>query len=761
MARKRRGRPKGSSSRRRSGSRSGFNLKLKKGSIRSIASIVFLCFAVLTTLSYVGQSVGPDNIIQGYLNQYFGFGAVLIPVICFVFGLYLTGVKWGFSQANVWVGLTLFQASFITLVSLFQEKTNLSESGQIGYYVAYYLGNIFSHLGAVIIMGTLLFISLLITLNASITEALNLSGDLLVGFLRMVKEGTAHLFERKEREPKQGDSNPLTIKNLEKGRVEENENKEAKPIEEKKEFKVVDPTIRKEDKKAENLEGLKEETVFANLPVSDQVWEYPPLSLLSDKPPVPAERGDIKQNAYKIEKALESFGIKAKVVEVNCGPTVTQYALELTEGTKIAKVTSLSNDLALALAAPTGTVRIEAPIPGRSLVGIEVPNFSPTLVSLKNTLQSDVFRNAKSKLSVILGHNVSGQTVVDDITKMPHVLIAGSTGSGKTVCVNSLIASLLFQNAPHEIKFIMVDPKRVELVQYNGIPQLLTPVITEADKVLSAMRWSVAEMERRYKLFQKAKVRNIGGYNELSGFQAMPYIVIVVDELADLMMFAPKDFEAAICRIAQMARATGIHLVLATQRPSVDVITGLIKANIPCRIAFNVTSSIDSRVILDQPGAEKLLGKGDMLYLPPDKAKPQRIQGVYVADEELKALQDFLKEKGASQVEYHDEVTEFASEKTSSTMIDGTEPEDDLFEEAVKVIVSNDKASASLLQRRLRVGYARAARLLDQMEQRGVVGPADGAKPRDVLINSVEDYLGQSKGTFDSDEEPVEEDELS
>lgn len=764
MSKKRRGRPRGSRGRHGRSKGSAFKIKLKRSSIRSIVSVLFLSFSLLTLLSYIGQSIGPDNILQSYLNYYLGFGAVFIPVIFFTFGIYLTGVKWSFAKANVWTGLIFFQIALITLTALFQNTTKVKDGGWIGLFLASKLEGVFSNLGAIILISTILFVSLLITLNASLTETLNLMGDLVVGSIKVIGESMHALFKREEKIS----FKDLATRDLQKAKIgsEEQDLEKAVSRKEAKEMKVIDPSAtppnRRADvgqgvpqkEKAEILEGLKEETVFANLPVTEKVWEYPPLSLLSDKPPIPADRGDIKQNAYKIEKALDSFGIKAKVVEVNCGPAVTQYALELTEGTKISKVTVLANDLALALAAPTGTVRIEAPIPGRSLVGIEVPNYSPTLVTLKNTLQSDIFRKNRSKLALILGHNVSGQTVLDDLLKMPHVLIAGATGSGKTVCLNSFIAALLFQNAPHELKFIMIDPKRVELIQYNGIPHLLTPVIVEADKVLSAMKWSVAEMERRYRLFQKARVRNINAYNELSGFQAIPNIVIMVDELADLMMYAAKDFESAICRLAQMARATGIHLVLATQRPSVDVITGLIKANIPCRIAFNVTSSVDSRVILDQPGAEKLLGRGDMLYLPPDKAKPQRIQGVYVADEELKSLQEYLKEKGSDQVEYHEEVTEFAPQKTTNGL-SGVEPEDDLFEEAVKVVCSHKKASASLLQRRLRVGYARAARLLDQLQQRGVVGAADGAKPRDVLISSVEEFLGSEEKT--DEEVEVEE----
>jgi len=437
---------------------------------------------------------------------------------------------------------------------------------------------------------------------------------------------------------------------------------------------------------------------------------------------------------------LESFGITAHVTEVNLGPAVTQYALEIALGTKLSKVTALSNDLAMALSAPTGQIRIEAPIPGRNLVGVEIPNRSLEFVTLKTMLSSELMQNAKSKLTVALGLDVAGNPVVTNVARMPHVLIAGTTGSGKSVLINSFIASLLFRVAPSEVKLILVDPKRVELIGYNGIPHLLTPVIVDVEKILSALKWALSEMDRRYKLFASAGVRNIDGYNELSGFQALPFIVIFVDELADLMAYAPVEVEDAICRIAQMARATGIHLIISTQRPSVDVITGLIKANIPCRIAFNVSSMVDSRVIIDMPGAEKLLGRGDMLYIPPDQAKPTRIQGTYVSEREIEKLVEFIKSKGAP-VEYTEEVTSMPLTWRKGAR--GEEGKDDLFEEAVRVVCQYDRASASLLQRRLSIGYARAARILDQLETEGIVGPGEGAKPRDVLVRNAEEYLNQ------------------
>jgi S-DNA-T family DNA segregation ATPase FtsK/SpoIIIE len=408
----------------------------------------------------------------------------------------------------------------------------------------------------------------------------------------------------------------------------------------------------------------------------------------------------------------------------------------------VSKITALERDLALALAAPTGTIRIEAPIPGRSLIGIELPNRSPEFVPLKKMLQSEDMRETKSKLAVSLGLDVSGKPLIADLARMPHVLVAGQTGSGKSVCINSFLGSLLFRAAPSEVKLILVDPKRVELTGYNGIPHLLSPVIVDPKKVISALRWVLSEMDRRYKLFAQAGARNIDGYNEMSGFQALPFIVVIIDELADIMLFSPVEVEDAITRIAQMSRATGIHMVISTQRPSVDIITGLIKANIPCRIAFAVASQVDSRVILDTQGAEKLLGRGDMLYLPPEQAKPVRIQGAFVSEKEINSLVSFLKKQGVKP-QYTEEV--ISMPKPGATIVPGVDGElDELFKEAVRVVCQYDRASASLLQRRLSIGYARAARIVDQLEAARVVGPAEGSKARDVLIQNAEEFLASA-----------------
>ncbi|MBU3935309.1 DNA translocase FtsK, partial [Patescibacteria group bacterium] len=466
-----------------------------------------------------------------------------------------------------------------------------------------------------------------------------------------------------------------------------------------------------------------------------QIWQYPPFSIFDGTPGAKADRGDVRKNAEIIEKTLDSFGITARVSEVNNSPSVTQYALEVALGTKLAKIVGLSNDLAMALAAPGGQIRVEAPIPGRSLVGIEVPNRSLEVVPIRQSLESPEMKQAKSKITVPLGLDVSGKNKVSDIAQMPHILIAGQTGSGKSVCINSWICSILFRASPDEVKFIMVDPKRVELTPYNGIPHLLTPVITDPEQVVSSLKWAVSEMERRYKMFTEVGAKNIESYNNMAGFQSIPFILIVIDELAEIMLFSPSEVEENICRIAQMARAVGIHLIIATQRPSVNIITGLIKANIPARISFAVASMIDSRVILDCPGAEKLLGRGDMLYIPPDLAKPLRVQGCFVSDKEIKNLIENL--KAQKTMEYDEQITSqpISSPESSSRNLVSIrgEERDALFDSALDLIYNTGKASASLMQRRLKIGYARAARLLDQLEKSGFIGPSNGAKARQIL----------------------------
>lgn len=474
----------------------------------------------------------------------------------------------------------------------------------------------------------------------------------------------------------------------------------------------------------------------------DGEWRYPPLDLLEPSATEP-NAGNITKNVETIEKTLKDFGIEVGMGEVNIGPTVTQYTLKPSEGVKLAAIVARQNDLSLALAAHP--IRVEAPIPGKGAVGIEVPNKSAAIVTLRELLESEEFKNLsqKSNLALALGRDVAGGGMTSDLSTMPHLLIAGATGSGKSIALNSIITTFLYQNSPADLRIVLVDPKRVEFTHYSGIPHLLTPVINDIDKTVNTLRWAVAEMERRFKLFAEHHKRDIDEYNRDGSLERVPYVVIIIDELADLMSQAANEVEAAIVRLAQMARATGIHLVVATQRPSVDVITGLIKANITSRIAFAVASQIDSRTIIDQAGAEKLLGRGDMLFVSNEFGKPKRIQGTYLSSGEVKKVTDFLKREG--EAVYDESILNFHPQgRTPGIGVGVGDGSDELLESAKEVVISAGKASASLLQRRLRIGYARAARLLDMLEQQGVVGPADGAKPRDVLITPQDEMKGPS-----------------
>ena len=530
---------------------------------------------------------------------------------------------------------------------------------------------------------------------------------------------------------------------------------------------TVDPVTPK-DKKASPLSSLRgsvardkaAEEQSALVAAHDPNWQAPSLDLL-EKKQSPADAGDIRQNAQIIHDTLAEFNIDVEMEDANIGPKVTQYTLRPPSGVKLTRITALETNIALNLAAQS--LRIEAPIPGQKAVGIEVPNRRAADVRLYGVLDSKQWKNAREPLSFAIGKDISGEAVVGELNKMPHMLIAGQTGSGKSVMINTLLTSLLYRNSPSDMKLILVDPKQVEMAPYEDIPHLLTPVITEPEKTISALKWAVNEMERRYKLLAAEKIRDIKGYNQRLATRAkkipvadadgniqqhedgaMPYIVIVIDELADLMMVAARDVEALIVRLAQKARAVGIHLVLATQRPSVDVITGLIKANVPARIGFTVASQVDSRTILDQIGAEKLLGQGDMLLYTPSMSKPKRIQGAWVTDDEVNKITDHLRMQSAPQ--YNDEVVAQPVQlngKGGMAVDFSGGGEDEAFMDAVRVVIEGGKASTSYLQRRLRIGYGKAARLIEEMEERGIVGPANGSKARDVLVSSI-DELGNS-----------------
>ena len=477
------------------------------------------------------------------------------------------------------------------------------------------------------------------------------------------------------------------------------------------------------------------------LTVEDEHYEFPPIQLLAEgeKKGVKGGKKAVADTATRLQKTLYSFGVSAKVENVSVGPAITRYELKPAEGVRVSKIANLADDIALNLAAET--IRIEAPIPGKQAVGIEVPNTENEIVPLRDIIDSDKFKNHKSKLAFALGKDVAGNEVVADIAKMPHVLIAGATGSGKSVCINTLISSIIYKAKPSEVKLVMVDPKVVELSVYNGIPHLLIPVVTDPKKAAGALAWAVQEMVNRYSLFASKNVRDIKGYNAAldneGGSQKLPQIVIIIDELSDLMMVSPKDVEDSICRLAQMARAAGMHLVIATQRPSVDVITGIIKANIPSRISFAVSSQVDSRTILDMAGAEKLLGKGDMLFYPSGAPKPTRIQGAFISDKEVEKIVDFVKNNG--EATYNDEIIkQIENANSTDKEIDAADEDDDtdpLLMDAIEVVVETGQASTSFIQRRFKVGYARAGRIIDQMEERGIISGFQGSKPREVLMS--------------------------
>ena len=482
---------------------------------------------------------------------------------------------------------------------------------------------------------------------------------------------------------------------------------------------------------------------------SIKIYTYPKLDLLNNNAKSKMkneDKQDLFDNANKLEDTLMSFGVEAKVLQVTKGPSVTRFEIQPSPGVKVSKIVNLQDDIALGLAA--SAVRMEAPIPGKSAIGIEVPNKKQTPVFLREVLDSKEFQESTKKISFALGKDITGTCIVGDLSEMPHMLIAGATGSGKSVCINSLIVSLLYKYSPDEIKLLMIDPKVVELSIYNGIPHLLIPVVTEPKKAAGALNWAVNEMDKRYELFTKYKVKNIKSYNQQvdKGFisEKLPYIVLIVDELADLMMTCPNDVEDYICRLAQKARAAGIHLIIATQRPSVDVITGVIKANIPSRISFAVSSGVDSRTILDQTGAEKLLGRGDMLYSPMGANKPLRIQGAFISEEEVENVVDFIK-SSEDEVNYREEIIEHINNEnlSSSSHSGDSEENDELLDEAIKLVVEYQQASTSFIQRKLRIGFNRASRIMEELEAKGIISERDGSKPRQVLIAKDEIYNEQ------------------
>ncbi|MBI2625020.1 MAG: DNA translocase FtsK [Candidatus Nealsonbacteria bacterium] len=683
-----------------------YHLVLPEETKKWIFGILLFLGATIITLSFFEEAGVAGKFFLSAFTLFVGKVIFILPLIFVLGGLVLFYMK----EKSKW---QVFLAILIVVLGLtgvlgganFDKK----DGGLLGFVIAWPIFRFFGFWAGEIIFFAIIAIGSLILFHS-------LSLPKLV-------------FDKPQKEKKS-----IFIKKIFKPKFEVKEVPPSEIIKEKQLFP-------KEEQKAEIDFGMPGQNLF-----SKTAFKAPPLDLLEGSKEVPLA-GDIKINSTVIKKTLQNFNIPVEMSEVNIGPTVTQYTLKPAEGIKLSKITTLSSDLALALSA--SSIRIEAPIPGRPLVGIEVPNKTRVPVKLRNLLEHPNFQNSPAPLLFSLGRDVSGNPVFADLSRMPHLLVAGATGTGKTICLNSIVCSFLYRNSPEMLRFILIDPKRVEFSLYQNLPHLLTPVICDAQKTVNAIKWLVSEMERRFDVLSQFKARDIFSYNEKLGKDSnveghpMPYIVLIVDELADLMAARGREIEAGIVRLAQMARAVGIHLIVATQRPSVEVITGLIKANITSRIAFQVASQVDSRTILDAAGSEKLLGTGDMLFISAEVSKPKRLQGGYVTEKELRKVVNFINssyEKAFQEGVTEESATDLLTEKITQDIENGANidafqgEEDPLYEEAKKLVIESRKASASLLQRRLRLGYARAARLIDILEERGVVGPGEGAKPREVYI---------------------------
>ena len=773
-----------------------------------IASIIIFAVSLLFFFVAVLKGEGVWEVIHNVYIGIFGwFAAIVFPILCLIFSALYT-VKNAERKMTFEIIMIVV---LIVLISTFIHIVENSPGEKFGYTVADafseapymfnggFIGGLFGWL--LLTMGKAP--AIVITLIVALVDVLLLSKATVNQFFKntakpikqAVEKATPYIEERREKkrtrdidiflddEPPgldgevkdnqtkkkrskktkddEGENNGDDMSNIIK---EINESTRRNQEEREKPNKSIDDIVKDaSDEKKDAKEKLEKAAETPEFTVSDEdmnksVVEYklPPIDILSLSKQKSGKdiSNELKGTAELLIDTLNSFGVSAEITDISRGPTVTRYELKPAAGVRISKIENLSKEIALNLAATN--VRIEAPIPGKAAVGIEVPNSIKNMVSMREVIDTNEFDSQKSLLSSAIGKDIAGKTVFCDIAKMPHLLIAGTTGSGKSVCMNSIIVSILYRAKPEEVKFLMIDPKKVEFSKYENIPHLLVPVVTDPRKASGALGWAVAEMLKRYQAFSDTGVRDISGYNKYvkkhKDMEPMPKIVICIDELADLMMGAPKEVEDSICRLAQMARAAGMHLVIATQRPSVDVITGLIKANISSRIALTVSSAIDSRTILDTGGAEKLLGRGDMLYSPIGSTKPMRVQGCFISDEEVEELCDYIKNQGESQ--YSEEISKeienrAVQEKGASNAFDdagGGESLDPLFEQAVDVVLDNGRASTSFLQRKLGVGYSRGSKIMDQLEEKGVIGPQDGAKPREIRINKQQWIQMQANG---------------
>lgn len=736
-------------------SRSELRQETKSG----IIAVVFLAAAIVSLLSFAHLADAVGEAINAGLTTLFGWGKYFVPVFFGILG-WMYWVRGTIDiRASNWIGFLLFVFSYSGLFHLTIAKdealTAIADGrggGYIGIALSYPLRIVMGPWATGVVLAGLTLIALLLWFDTSLPE-LTEKGNIFSRFafrLRRFREKLSRNWTMRNLEDADAsDTGALDVTDESQDEQAEEQDDMSPEV-----AQAIEETEERMKTRAREFATEKQRPLLRRRSAAKPF----PLTLLMSSDERPTS-GDIDIQKEIIRKTLATFDISVEMGEVSVGPTVTQFTLRPAEGVKLAQITTLSNDLSLALAAHP--IRIEAPIPGKSLVGIEVPNQSKAIVKLRDILESGAFKKRETNLSFALGQDVAGNPNAVALDKMPHLLIAGATGSGKSVCINTLLLSLLYTNSPDALRLILVDPKRVELTPFNDIPHLLTPVITSVDKTINALRWVTGEMDRRFKLLEESGKRNIAGYNANGRDEQLPYIVVVIDELADLMAVAATEVEAVIIRLAQMARAVGIHLVVATQRPSVDVITGLIKANITARIAFSVASGTDSRTILDTTGAEKLLGRGDMLYISAELSKPKRLQGAFVTDEEIESVTRFLRQQ--DKPVYEPGVTEKQVSLDIGVGTDGEGDNDELYDEAKDIVVRAGKASASYLQRRLRIGYARAARLLDLLEEHGVIGPGDGAKPREVYVQSLDDEsthtFNPAEYTHKSDAEGEEMDE--
>ncbi|MEK7536855.1 MAG: DNA translocase FtsK 4TM domain-containing protein [Patescibacteria group bacterium] len=703
----------------------------------SIFAVVSFVLAVLAVLSFSGKGGLAGDKFSYFSHILFGWGFFIIPIAFLLLSISFLKFYSRESRAPSLLGVGIFVLAVLGVFFIVGNdellKDRIEQGGYLGVVFGYPLLNFFGFTSSLVILLAAIFISFLVSMDIPLHRLI-------------FKE------EEDKEDGQEFNEDELVIKHGGSG---------VKPVFEARPIKMEPSYAKATEGKMDKVND--EDDQEFSIKVSSRKWKLPPLDLLRNDSDIP-KAGDIAASAAVIKRTLGNFNLDVEMGEINVGPTVTQYTLRPAVGVKLAKITSLNSDLALALA--SHPIRIEAPIPGKSLVGIEVPNRKAALVGLKNLLEAEDYKNTPLFLPLALGRDVAGYPLLSGLEKMPHLLVAGATGSGKSVAINSVILSLLYKHSPDLLKFIMIDPKRVELSLYDGIPHLITPVIVDNKKAINALRWLVKEMERRYEVVSRAHARDIFSFNtrQFSKKDAlMPFIVLIIDELADLMAAYGRDIEGPVVRLAQMSRAVGIHLIVSTQRPSVEVITGLIKANITSRIAFQVASQVDSRTILDMSGAEKLLGSGDMLYLAGDTGKPKRLQGPFVSEKEVKAVVKFLRDQ---RYEVESEEGEETLEESLAQSIESgpssesmlgednfDQADDSLFGEAKEVVLQAKKASASLLQRRLRIGYARAARLLDMLEEKRVVGPADGAKPREVLIKTEAPAVSESPAAVDENDE--------